>query len=32
VEAAITDLVQMVEEANTVFGHREEAMLQAGSL
>ena len=32
VGAAITDLVQVLEEANTVFGHREEAILQAGSL
>ena len=32
VEAAITDLVHVLEEANTVFGHREEAILQAGSL
>jgi hypothetical protein len=32
VGAAVSDLVQEVEEANTVFGHREEAILQAGSL
>jgi hypothetical protein len=32
VGTSISDLVQVVEEANTVFGHREEAILQAGSL
>jgi hypothetical protein len=31
VGASIGDLVSVVEEANTVFGHREEAILQAGS-